>query len=595
MPLPIEDYAVIGDCRSAALVGLDGSIDWLCLPRFDSPSLFGALLGTPDHGRWLLAPAEASAATSRDYEQDTLVLRTRYRCATGEVEVIDAMPVDAMPVDRRADVIRRVRGISGSVRMRQELRVRPDYANALPWVRQLPAGTGIVAIAGPDGIVVRGPRLEARDHAHVGEFTVDAGQSVDVVLTWFPSHRPTPPPVDTGARLEVTLGWWRRWIAGGGAASGSRYEREVRRSLLFLRALTDADTGGIVAAATTSLPESPGGDRNWDYRYVWLRDASLTLDALIAHGFRAEAVAWRDWLLRAIAGDPADLQIVYGVAGERRLVERELDDLPGYRGSRPVRIGNDAYRQYQGDVFGEVMVALRHAREAGSAESAFSWALQRALMSFVAQNWRRPDNGIWEVRGEPHAFTHSRVMLWAAVDSAVRAVREHGLDGPVAEWERLREELHEEIEEHGFDRERGCYRQAYGSTELDAALLLLPTVGYLEPDDPRMLGTVHAIEEQLLEGGLVRRYRTRTGVDGLSSEEGVFLACSFWLVRQYAASGRVADAEALMDRLCALANDVGMLSEQYDVAAGRQAGNTPQALSHLALVQAARAIAQARG
>jgi GH15 family glucan-1,4-alpha-glucosidase len=589
MPRPIQDYALIGDCHTGALVSSDGSIDWLCLPRFDSASVFGALLGDEEHGRWRLAPADEDATCTRAYDENTMILRTRWTTATGVVEVVDLMPVR----DRRADIVRRVIGISGSVRMRQELRIRFGYGEAIPWIRQLDEdGPGIVAIAGPDAIVVRGQHLTAVDHAHESEFVVTDGETADTTLTWYPSHREAPSRFDVDERISATAAWWRDWIRT--STPSVDYEWHVTRSLMLLRALTHEDTGGIVAALTTSLPEEFGGERNWDYRYVWLRDASLTLGALLEHGYRSEAEHWRDWLLRAIAGDPGDVQIMYGVAGERRLDEFELASLPGYDGAAPVRVGNAASGQYQGDVFGEVMLALEHARSAGAEETAFSWPLQRALMGYVEQNWRRPDSGIWEIRGELQHFTHSRVMLWVAFDCAARAVREFGLDGPVERWERLRDEIRDEIEANGFDHERGTYTQHYGSKHVDASLLQLPQVGYLAADDPRMLGTVAAIEDDLLEGGLLYRYRTETGVDGLPSGENPFLACSFWLAEQYAASGRLADAAELMDRLCALANDVGMLSEQYDVAGRRHAGNTPQALSHLALVRAAGAIDRAR-
>ena len=589
MALRIEDYALIGDCQSAALVGRDGSIDWLCLPRFDSPSMFGALLGTADHGRWLLAPAEDVRSTSRHYLDDSFILITRWVTANGEVEVNDLMPHG----DRRADVVRRVRGISGSVAMRQELRIRFGYADAIPWVRQVPeqGEHALIAIAGPDAIVVRGPELSAQNHSHVSDFTVSEGETVDLTLTWFPAHRSAPPAIGVTERINDTVKWWRDWASA--CIASPVYHDEVHRSLLVLRALTHEDTGGIVAAATTSLPEEFSGQRNWDYRYVWLRDASLTLDVLLNHGFLLEADAWRNWLLRAIAGDPADVQIMYGLSGERRLAEWELDSLPGYDGASPVRIGNGAYTQYQGDVFGEVMLALQSARRVGRDTPDFSWPLQRSLMSFVEQNWQRPDNGIWEVRGQKRHFTHSRVMLWAALDCAVNAVRDFGLDGPVERWEALRARVREEIEERGFDTKRNSYTQSYGSTGVDASLLQLAQVGYIAFDDPRMLGTVAAIESELLEDGLLLRYRTETGVDGLPSGENPFLACSFWLVEQYARSGRLAEAITLMDRLVGFANDVGLLSEEYDVAGKRQAGNTPQALTHLTLVRAADAIAAA--
>jgi GH15 family glucan-1,4-alpha-glucosidase len=586
VPLRIEDYALIGDCQTAALVGKDGSIDWLCFPRFDSESTFGALLGSEDEGRWLLKPAGEVVSTSRHYRGDTFTLVTRWVTATGEVEVIEIMPLG----DRRADVIRRVRGIRGVVHMRQELKIRFGYADALPWIRQLDDehGPGIVAIAGPDAIVVRGPELKADDHRHVSDFAVHEEEVVDITLTWYPSHRPVPSPVDVDSRIQATETQWRTWSEG--AKKLPKYDAEVRRSLLLLRALTHEDTGGIVAAATTSLPEQFGGQRNWDYRYVWLRDASLTLNVLVDHGFIDEAQAWRGWLLRTIAGDPGDIQIMYGLSGERRLTEWEVPNLPGYEGAAPVRIGNDAYTQYQGDVFGEVMIALQRAREVGAPESEFSWPLQRAIMGYVEENWQRPDNGIWEIRGAQRHFTHSRVMLWAAFNCAITAVKDFGLDGPVERWEELRDAIAAEIEEPGFDRTRNTYTQYYGSTAVDASLLQLPQVGYLAPDDPRMLGTVAAIEQDLMEQGLLLRYNTQTGVDGLPSGENPFLACSFWLVEQYARSGRIDDATTLMDRLVSFRNDVGMLSEQYDVGNKRQAGNTPQALSHLALVRAADAI-----
>lgn len=589
MALNIEEYALIGDCHTAALVGRDGSIDWLCLPRFDSASVFGALLGTKDHGRWLLAPTGTVLETHRHYLEDTFVLVTRWVTDTGEVEVIDFMPL----ADGRADVLRRVTGIRGSVQMSMDLRLRFGYAEALPWIRQLPDehGPALVAIAGPDAVILRGPELHATDHSHVAEFTVRAGETVDATMTWYPAHRQPPPALPISGRLQETMSWWREWASH--CIASPVYHDEVHRSLLVLRALTHEETGGIVAAATTSLPESFGGSRNWDYRYVWLRDASLTLDVLLNHGFREEASAWRGWLLRAVAGDPADVQIMYGLSGERRLTEWEVKTLPGYHGASPVRVGNDAWRQYQGDIFGEVMIALQAARELGLAEDLFSWPLQRALMTYVEENWRRPDNGIWEIRGPQRDFVSSRALIWAAFDCAIRAVTDFGLDGPVERWTQLREEVRSEIESRGFDTVRNTYTQYYGSTGVDASLLLLSQVGYVTADDPRMLGTVAALEEELLHHGLLMRYRTESGLDGLPAGEHPFLACSFWLVEQYARSGRVGDATVLMDRLVSLSNDVGLLSEEYDIAADRQVGNTPQALSHLALVRAADAIAHA--
>ncbi|MDJ0378603.1 glycoside hydrolase family 15 protein [Cryobacterium sp. PH31-L1] len=590
MALNIEDYALISDCHSAALVGRNGSIDWLCLPRYDSASLFGALLGDENHGRWLLAPADTTATAVRSYQGDTFVLSTVWTTATGQVEVLDFMPYG----DGRADLVRRVRGISGTVQMNQDLRFRFGYATTVPWVRQLKGERvrGLVAIAGPDAIVVRGPQLRASDHRHVSHFEVTADETVDAQMTWYPSHREVPPAIDIDAVHASTCAWWQNWASS--CSHEGPLRAEVVRSLLVLRALTHEQTGGIVAAATTSLPEQAGGTRNWDYRYVWLRDASLTLEVLLSHGYEVEADGWRAWLLRAIAGDPGDVQIMYGLSGERYLPERELTSLPGYNGASPVRVGNGAVDQFQSDVIGEVMVALHAARAAGVQENEFSWPLQRALMSFLEKNWRRADQGIWEVRGQAREFTHSRVMVWAAFDRAVRGIEECGLDGPLDRWKTLRDEVRADIESRGFDVNRNSYVQYYGSSEVDASLLVLPQVGFCAPTDPRMLGTVAAIEADLSHNGLLLRYRTRATVDGLPPGEHPFLACSFWLVEQYAASGRLDDATALMDTLLGFVNDVGLLSEEYDVTSGHQMGNTPQALSHLALVRAADAIMAGR-
>ena len=594
MPLAIEDYALIGDRHTAALVGIDGNIDWLCLPRFDSASTFGALLGDAEHGHWRVAPVGADRAASRAYRDNTFVLVTRWVTDDGEVEVVDLMPYG----DRRADVVRQVRGIRGSVRMEQALRIRFDYAAALPWIRQAPEhdrsgphAHALIAVAGPDSVIIRGPKLEADGLVHRGEFTIAEGETVDIVLSWYRSHHRPPPSIDVDTRIRDTEQWWRRW-ANSVEASG-RYATQVRRSLLMLCALTHEDTGGVVAAATTSLPESFGGARNWDYRYVWLRDASLTLQALLSHGFDGEAHAWRNWLLRAIAGDPADVQIMYGLAGERRLAEWELDSLPGYRGASPVRVGNGAALQFQGDIFGEVMLALQQTRERGIDDDSLSWSLQLALLDHLERVLERDDHGIWEIRGPLHRFTHSRAMMWAAFDSGIRAVQQHGLDGPADHWITLREQLRHEIETQGFDRQLNSFVQFYGGTAIDASLLALSQIGFVAADDPRMLGTVSAIERTLLRDGLVLRYQGSTGVDGLGGDEHPFLACSFWLVQQYAHSGRLDDAIALMDRLVGLCNDVGMLSEEYDVGDQRHVGNTPQALSHLALVRAADAITAA--
>lgn len=586
MPAPIEDYALLSDCRTAALVSRDGSIDWFCPPRFDAPSVFGALLGDPTHGCWVLRPADPDATMRRSYLPDTFILVTRWETAAGVAEVHEFMPLSR----HRTDIVRRIVGVSGVVDFITELRMHFDYARALPWVRQVgtESDPALRATAGPDAVIVRGVGLKASDHVHKADITVAAGESRDLILTWFLSHLSSPDPLDVDDAIARTRSWWQGWASG--IEHDGPHREAVVRSLLMLRALTDRDTGGIVAAATTSLPEEFGGSRNWDYRFVWLRDAALTLEVLIEHGFLQEAHHWRLWLLRAVAGEPAEVQIMYGIAGERDLAERELKSLPGYGGAGPVRTGNGAVDQYQGDVIGEVLVALEAARLAGLEETSFSWPLQRALIERVISGLDRPDNGIWEIRGEPQWFTHSRVMMWAALDRGVRAVREHGLAGDVARWEQMRERLRAEIDERGVHAD-GYFVQHYGSAEVDASLLTLPQVGFCAAADPRMLRTVEQMERTLLRDGLLMRYRTETGVDGLAGDEHPFLACSFWLVEQYAASGREAEGAELMARLVALANDVGMLSEEYDVGGERHAGNTPQALSHLALVRAADALA----
>ncbi len=590
MPAPIEEYALLSSCRTAALVSKGGSIDWLCVPRFDSPSVFGALLGGQEQGAWSLRPTDRHATTSRRYDGDTFELVTRWETEGGIAEVHDLMPV----VRDRVDVVRRIVGVSGMVEFADVMRLRFDYARALPWVRKLAdeGPTALVAMAGPDAVVIRGAALEADGHAHSATIPVSAGETVDLTLAWFRSYRDVPPPLDVDASLETTRAWWQHWADR--IDHGAAYADSVVRSLLVLRALTHESTGGIVAAPTTSLPEDFGGSRNWDYRYVWLRDAALTLEALLGHGFDGAAEHWRSWLLRAIAGDPADVQIMYGIAGERDLTERIVDSLPGYAGSAPVRVGNGAFEQYQADAIGDVMVALEATRAAGVAEDAFTWPLQRALLAQMIEWLDRPDRGIWEIRSHDRMFTESRVMIWAALDRGVRAVREYGLEGDDALWEQLRDRIRTEVDERGFDVAGGHFVQHYATTAVDASLLILPQVGFCAYDDPRMLGTVAEIERTLLRDGLVLRYRTDTDVDGLPGDEHPFLACSFWLVEQYARSGRVDDARVLMDRLCALENDLGLLSEEYDVGGRRQAGNMPQAFSHLALVRAADALADAR-
>ncbi|MGN6203950.1 glycoside hydrolase family 15 protein [Humibacter sp.] len=589
MALGIEDYGLISDCYSAALVGRDGSIDWLCLPHYDSPSMFGALLGTEEQGRWLLAPAEPRATSARHYDGETTVLVTRWLTSEGEVEVTDFMPA----ADDRATVIRRVRGISGTVRMHVAIRIRFGYADALPWVRLQKEGTEnvLLAVAGGDSAVVRGLELEADGNSHVADFTVAEGEVVDMSLSWFASHTSPPEPPKVDALLKGTKKWWTEWAER--CQYEGPYREAVVRSLITLRALTFTETGGIVAAATTSLPEEFGGERNWDYRFVWLRDASMTISVLLRHGYVGAVDHWRNWLLRAVAGDPADVQIMYGLKGERYLGERELPSLPGYQGSSPVRVGNAAYKQFQADVVGEVMLALQEARQAGIKETEFSWELQKALVTFLEKHGDRPDSGMWEIRGRPRYFTQSRAMVWAAYECAARGVRDFGLDGPVEHWEELRDQTRRDIETKGYDAKKKTYTQYFGTSEVDSSLLQLPQIGYCAPDDPKMLGTVAAIEKDLMHNGLPLRYRTKKSVDGLPPGEHPFLACSFWLVEQYARSGRLADAHELMSRLLGYANDLGLLSEEYDPVVHRQVGNTPQALTHLTLVRAAEAIAKA--
>jgi GH15 family glucan-1,4-alpha-glucosidase len=577
----IEDYALIGDLQTAALVGRDGSIDWLCLPRFDSPACFAALLHDESAGRWLLAPASGGPATRRAYRGDTLVLDTEWDTPDGTVRITDCMPVRG----EAADVVRVVEGLSGAVPMRMDLRLRFDYGHVAPWVRRV--GHQLAAVAGPDAAWLRTPvDLHGHDLTTTAEFTVRAGESVPFVLTHAPSHRPRPRPVEAAAAVEDTVDWWEEWISR--CSYRGPYADAVRRSLLTLKALTYAPTGGIVAAATTSLPEQLGGPRNWDYRYCWLRDATLTLQALLATGYVAEATAWRDWLLRAVAGDPGDLQIMYGLDGTRRLPEYELDWLGGYEGSAPVRVGNAAAGQFQLDVWGEVLDGLHAARVAGVAGLDAAWDLQRAFLDFLEGHWRDPDEGLWEVRGGRRHFVHSKVMAWAGVDRGVQAVERFGLPGPADRWKALRQEIADEVLDRGFDAERGTFTQYYGSRGLDAALLLIPRVGFLPWDDPRVVGTVDAIVGELGQDGLLLRYRPETdGVDGLPGGEGAFLACSFWLVDALVGMGRSAEARRRFEQLLDLRNDVGLLAEEYDVAARRQVGNVPQAFSHVGLVASA--------
>lgn len=576
----IEDYALIGDCQSAALVGKDGSIDWLCLPAFDSGACFAALVGGPDNGRFRIAPSEEVRSVRRRYREGTLVLETDYETTEGAVTVIDLMPIrTSVP-----DLVRMVVGRRGSVKMRMELVIRFDYGSVVPWVQQVEGG--LQAIAGPDRLLLTTPvETRGEELKTVSEFVVREGERVPFVLTWTPSHVPAASLVVPEDAIRETTEDWRAWSAR--CRYRGPYAERVQRSLLTLKALTYAPTGGLVAAPTTSLPEKIGGVRNWDYRYCWLRDATLTLDALMGAGYHGEAMAWRGWLLRAVAGDPSQLQILYGVAGQRRIAEIELPWLTGYEGSRPVRTGNAASDQLQLDVYGDVMGALFLAESAGVAEQAPCWPLERALLGFLESSWNQPDHGIWEVRGPRRHFTHSKVMAWFAFDRAVKSVEQFGLPGPVERWRKVRDELHASVCEHGFDRALGSFVQYYGANEPDASLLMIPVVGFLPASDARVQGTVAAIERSLLRDGLVVRYRTHMRVDGLPPDEGVFLPCTFWLVDNYLLQGRVAEARALFERLLGLCNDVGLLSEEYDPAAGRLLGNFPQAFSHVALVNTA--------
>ncbi len=589
MALPIEDYALIGDLHTAALVGRDGSIDWLCLPRFDSPACLAALLGDESHGHWQLTP-EAETTTTRRYVGGSAVLETTFTTADGVVTLTDLMP----RCDGRHDVVRRLSGVSGTVRFRHEWTLRLDYGRIVPWVRRTRVGQEevIMAVAGPDRLVLRGSRLpRAHGKRHTDSFEVHAGDELEFSMTWLPSHVEIEELEDFSDRITATISRDEEWAAR--CARDVPQPDMVTRSLLTLRLMTHEQTGGIVAAPTTSLPETFGGERNWDYRFCWLRDAALTINSLIRAGYTDEAGLWREWLLRAVAGDPEDLQVMYAVDGARRIPETELDHLPGYAGSRPVRIGNGAVGQVQHDVLGEVMDALETTRHADGEVDRNAWALQRALLDQLSRTWDSPDHGIWEIRGEPQHFTHSRALVWVAFDRGVRAVEEHGLPGPVEEWRRIRDAARAWVLERGFDAERGCFVQHEGTREVDASLLVLPLFGFIAGDDPRMLGTIRAIEEDLMRDGLVLRYRTESGVDGLSGEEHPFLACSFWLVSAYAEAGMLDRAHALFDRLCGLTNDVGLLAEEYDAANGRMVGNFPQAFSHLALVQAAFRLADA--
>ena len=582
MPLRIEDYALIGDCHTAALVGRDGSIDWLCLPRFDSGACFAALLGDPSHGRWLIAPAGEVVGTRRRYRDHTLILETEFETSEGAVRIIDCMPLS----DERWDVLRIVEGVRGRVPMHMELVIRFDYGSIVPWVRR--SGDALFAIAGPDGVELRTPvAVQGENMKTVARFEVRAGERIPFTLNYRPSYEASQPATDPELLLEKTERQWHEWSAR--CAYDGQWHDAVVRSLITLKALTFAPTGGIVAAPTTSLPEQQGGVRNWDYRYCWLRDATFTLNAMLLAGYQEEAVAWREWLLRAVAGRPQDLQTLYSVTGERRLDEYELSWLPGYGGAAPVRIGNAASTQFQLDVYGEVMDTLHLARAAGLEPEPTAWRIQVELLDFLESGWRQPDEGIWEVRGPRLHFTHSKVMAWVAFDRAIKDAEKFSLAGPVARWKELRDEIHAEVCTRGFDARRNTFVQSYDSQYLDASVLLIPQVGFLPPDDPRVRGTVEAIERHLVvDGGLVLRYSTATAIDALPEGEGAFLPCSFWLADGLVLIGRRAEGEALFERLIALSNDLGLLAEEYDPHERRMLGNFPQALTHMALINTAR-------
>jgi GH15 family glucan-1,4-alpha-glucosidase len=586
MPARIEDYAMIGDCRSAALVARDGAIDWLCWPYFDSPACFAALLGGPEHGRWKLAPDDPRATSTRRYHDDTLILETRFETVEGCVAVIDFMPLR----DGAADLVRLVKGIHGTVSMAMELILRFDYGASVPWARPLdsddPTGPGMRLIAGPDKVVMRAP-VEIQDvpGSLRARFDVKAGDTVPFVLSRVASHHADPREIDPLAALTDTERYWRTWA--NRCQIDGRWTEAIRRSLIVLKALTFVPTGGVVAAPTTSLPEQLGGQRNWDYRYCWLRDATLTLQALMLGGYYTEARDWSHWLVRAVAGAPSQVQIMYGLSGERRLPEWEVDWLPGYEGAKPVRVGNGAVGQLQLDVYGEVMDALLQARLGGLRLDEATWEVQTKLVAHLETVWRKPDEGIWEVRGGRQHFTYSKVMAWVAFDRAINSAERFGLPGPVDHWRRLCKEIHADVCTHGFDKGRNAFMQAYGSPEMDASVLMIPLVGFLPADDPRVIGTIEAVERELMRDGLVQRYRTSRVDDGLPAGEGAFLACSFWMVDCLVMIGRHADARKLFERLLSLRNDVGLLAEEYDTYHHRQVGNFPQAFSHIALVHAA--------
>jgi GH15 family glucan-1,4-alpha-glucosidase len=584
----IEDYALLSDLQAAALVHRSGSIDWCCFPRFDSGACFAALLGECEHGRWLVAPAGKILHSERRYRHDTFVLESVFETDEGGVRIIDFMP----PRGVEPDIVRIVEGLHGHVSMRSELIIRFDYGRIVPWVRRVDDAR--LAVAGPDALCFRTPvEVRGEDMKTISEFVVKPGERIPFALTWFPSHEELPRAIDPELALAETEAFWLDW-ANSCSHSGD-YHEEIHQSLLVLKALTYLPTGGIVAAPTTSLPECVGGVRNWDYRFCWLRDATLTLLSMLNAGYRDEALAWREWLLRAVAGDAADVQIMYGLAGERRLEEWEIDWLPGFENSRPARIGNAASKQLQLDVYGEVLDAAYQTIAHGVEASEFGWALIKRLLGWLEDGWRLEDAGIWEVRGPDRHFTHSKMMAWVAFDRGVRMHESFGRDGPHQRWAELRDEIKEQVLAHAWNEQKQAFVQYYGSDELDASMLLMPIVGFLPADDPRIISTVDAIRRELTFDGLVLRYRTKeSNVDGLPPGEGVFLPCSFWLVEVLAMQGKLDEARELFERLLDLRNDVGLLAEEYDPVGGRQLGNFPQAFTHLALIQAAFALSERR-
>jgi GH15 family glucan-1,4-alpha-glucosidase len=580
VPLRIEDYALIGDCETAALVGNDGSIDWLCVPRFDSGACFAALLGTPDNGRWLLAPAGKVRQVRRRYRDNTLVLETDFETADGAVTVVDCMPLRA----KGPLVVRLVVGRRGQVPMHMQFVIRFDYGSIVPWVRRV--DQGLRAIAGPDSLILHSPvELRGEKWTTVADFPVAEGQRVPFALEWQPSNHRTALEVDVEHAIRKTERWWHKWAQQ--CTYEGPYREAVLRSLITLKALTYQPTGGVVAAPTTSLPEQLGGVRNWDYRYCWIRDATFTLYSLMSAGYKEEAAAWREWLLRAVAGSPSQLQIMYGLAGERRLTETTLDWLPGYEDSKPVRLGNAACGQFQLDVYGELLDAMYQCRRVGLKPERADWQVEKVVLGFLESAWERPDEGIWEVRGPRRHFTHSKVMAWVAFDRAVKGVENFGLDGPVDRWRQVRDQIHEQVCRQGYNAELKSFVQYYGSDKLDASLLMIPLVGFLPPTDPRVQGTVEAVQQRLSRDGFVLRYQDAEHVDGLPPGEGSFLPCTFWLADCLYVMGRHNEARAVYERLLRLCNDVGLLAEEYDPRVGRLVGNFPQAFSHIGLINTA--------